>query len=230
MEHHINNRRSYGGIQVDGNATATTILNTEVWTKFALFAVSLPSHETVADPTNDRLIAGSADDFDVEFFAEGFSAGVNKVFEIDLFRLSHEELVITAMTAADPIVVESVGHGKANGSRLKLSDITGMVEANDQVFVLANVAADTFELNDESGGDIDGSLYTPYVSGGIAQVATRTLAHTDQKWIGGSAEESVAGGSIAAFEAEDLLELMILNGTDDTDFTMEGVVMKMGLA
>ena len=74
---------------------------------------------------------------------------------------------ITAITKADPPVVTSVGHGLADGDVVRIVDVVGMTELNDELFVVSNKANDTFELT-----DVRGSGYGTYSSGGEIQKVT----------------------------------------------------------
>lgn len=76
---------------------------------------------------------------------------------------------ITAITAASPPVVTSAAHGYANGDIVYLDAIVGMVQLNRRAFVLANIAANTFELK-----GVDGTGYTAYASAGTAAKKTMT--------------------------------------------------------
>jgi hypothetical protein len=76
---------------------------------------------------------------------------------------------ITAITAASPPVVTSAAHGYANGAIVYLDSIGGMVQLNKRAFVVANQAANTFELK-----GVDGTNYTTYTSGGTAALKTMT--------------------------------------------------------
>lgn len=71
---------------------------------------------------------------------------------------------ITAATKADPCVITSVGHGLSDNDEIFITQVSGMSELNNRVFVINVLTADTFELNDE-----DSTGYTTYVSGGIAR-------------------------------------------------------------
>jgi hypothetical protein len=73
---------------------------------------------------------------------------------------------ITGATAANPVVISSTSHGLSNGDQITLSNITGMTELNNNTYLVANKADDTFELTDLDGVNIDGTDYTAYVSGG----------------------------------------------------------------
>lgn len=70
---------------------------------------------------------------------------------------------ITAITKANPAVVSSAAHGFSNGDEVYIESVVGMTEVNGRRFVIANVAAGTFELQ-----GIDSTSYTTYSSGGTA--------------------------------------------------------------
>mgnify|MGYP002639774485 FL=1 len=75
---------------------------------------------------------------------------------------------ISGATAANPVVVTSTGHLLSNGDEVFISSVVGMTELNGRQFKIANVAANTFELQDMDGVDIDGTGYTTYSSAGSA--------------------------------------------------------------
>jgi hypothetical protein len=77
--------------------------------------------------------------------------------------------VITGITAANPPVVSSTAHGYANGDLVFIDSVAGMTQVNKRLFVVANQAANTFELK-----GIDGSAYSAYTSGGTAAKKTMT--------------------------------------------------------
>jgi ubiquitin-activating enzyme E1-like protein len=79
-------------------------------------------------------------------------------------------LAITGITNADPAVVSCAAHGLADGAVVKLSEILGMTELNNGVFVVNVLTAGTFELVDE-----DTTSYTAYSSGG--EVAPGTFSN-----------------------------------------------------
>lgn len=76
---------------------------------------------------------------------------------------------ITAITAANPPVVSSTAHGYTNGQVVYIDGVVGMVELNGRAFVVANSAANTFELK-----GVNGTGYTAYASGGSAYLITLT--------------------------------------------------------
>lgn len=76
---------------------------------------------------------------------------------------------ITAITAANPPVCTSAAHGLTNGTIVVIDGVVGMTELNGRAFMVANVAANTFELK-----GIDATSYTAYASGGSATPQTMT--------------------------------------------------------
>jgi hypothetical protein len=83
---------------------------------------------------------------------------------------------ITGATQAKPVVVTCPSHGFSNGDIVIIRNINGMTELNKRKFKIANITTDTFELQDLSGNDIDGSPYNAYESGGEARKCVDTLS------------------------------------------------------
>lgn len=87
---------------------------------------------------------------------------------------------ITAITGANPGVVTAASHGYSNGDDVFITGIVGMTELNGRNFRVANKTANTFELNDYQGNNIDTSGYTAYSSGGTtARVYTLTTPYLE---------------------------------------------------
>ncbi len=88
---------------------------------------------------------------------------------------------ITAISKANPGVLTYSGADPTDGQWAYLSGIGGMTELNGRYVKVANVntGANTFELQDVFGNDIDTSSYTTYTSGGtfglVYEVATPYL-------------------------------------------------------
>lgn len=94
--------------------------------------------------------------------------------EESLPALNTTTRTITGVTAANPAVVTSAAHGFSNGDEVAISGIVGMTELNNRRFFIQNVAANTFELEDENS-----TAYTAYSSGGSAnQTFVRTTVGT----------------------------------------------------
>lgn len=74
--------------------------------------------------------------------------------------------VIEGATQANPVVLTMTGHAFSNGDEVYISDVAGMTELNGRNFIVSNAAANTIELHDLQGNDVDGTGYTAYTSGG----------------------------------------------------------------
>lgn len=89
---------------------------------------------------------------------------------------------ITGITQADPAVVTIAGHGYSNGDHVDIYSVGGMTEINNRRYIVANVTANTFELTDLYGDNVDSSGYGAYTSGGTAAKiyeVTTPYAYTD---------------------------------------------------
>ena len=85
---------------------------------------------------------------------------------------------ITAITKANPGVVTSAAHGFSNGDTVVISGVGGMTQVNGKRYKVANVAANTFELQTIDGTNVNTSSYTTYTSGGVAnRVYTLTTTY-----------------------------------------------------
>jgi hypothetical protein len=71
---------------------------------------------------------------------------------------------ITGITKANPAVVTYAGADPTNGSYIKLTDVTGMTQVNDQVFRVANVNAGSNTLELE---DVDSTNFDTFVAGNM---------------------------------------------------------------
>lgn len=83
---------------------------------------------------------------------------------------------ITGITAANPGVFTAAAHGFAMGDIIQISDVAGMTELNERIFVVVYVGADSFTLKDLSGTAINTTNYTAYTSGGYAHHRGVTLS------------------------------------------------------
>jgi len=81
-----------------------------------------------------------------------------------------QTVTITAATRANPCVITSAGHGLSNGQWIRITGVVGMAQLNNNVYKIANVAANTFELQDLNGNNINSSAFTAYTSGGTVTI------------------------------------------------------------
>ncbi len=70
--------------------------------------------------------------------------------------------ISNALTAV--VTVAAIG-ALVNGDRVYISGVVGMTQVNDNIYVVANIAGNTFELS-----GVDSTLYGVYGGGGIAQI------------------------------------------------------------
>ena len=75
---------------------------------------------------------------------------------------------VSGATQANPVVVTDTGHPYSNGDEIYLTSVAGMTELNDKYYLVANSTANTYELTDIGGTNIDGTGYTAYTSGGTS--------------------------------------------------------------
>lgn len=87
---------------------------------------------------------------------------------------------ITAVTKANPGVVTSAAHGFLNGDWVKFSSMNGMGALQGRTAVVTNKTANTFELKDTNGVNINTTGYTTFVSGAVARIYTLSTPYGEQ--------------------------------------------------
>ena len=83
-------------------------------------------------------------------------------------------IAITAITRDDPCVLTSNGHGLVNGQQIQIISVVGMTELNNNFYLVANTATNTFQLTTIAGVQVDSNQFTAYTSGGIVIQQTAT--------------------------------------------------------
>ena len=90
---------------------------------------------------------------------------------------------ITGITKANPAVLTYSGTDTyANGDRVYVTGVVGMTQVNGREFKVANVdtGANTFELQDSDGNNVDSSAYDTYSSAGtVGEILELTTAFTE---------------------------------------------------
>lgn len=90
---------------------------------------------------------------------------------------------ITAATKANPCVLTYSGSDTyANGDRVHVSGVVGMTQLNNREFIVAgvNTGANTFQITDTDGNNVDSTGYDTYVSGGtVAEIFEVSTAFTE---------------------------------------------------
>jgi len=78
------------------------------------------------------------------------------------------DVTISGATQANPVVITATGHGYSNGDEIEISGVVGMTELNGKRYLVANKTTNTFEITNIDGTNINGTGFTAYASGGVA--------------------------------------------------------------
>jgi len=103
---------------------------------------------------------------DIQAYLLEFTDGFLRFYR-DNGIITEDEVAITGITQANPGVVTSTAHGLSNGDEVFLEQILGMTEVNGKTFLVAGAAANTFQLTDIDGNNIDTTNFTAYSSAGV---------------------------------------------------------------
>jgi hypothetical protein len=106
-----------------------------------------------------------------------FSTTQTYVLEFGDFKLrfitgggyvTESPITITGITQANPGVVSYTGDDPANGDRIYVVSVGGMTQVNGRYFTVAgvNTGANTFQLQDTAGNNVNTTGYGTYTSGG----------------------------------------------------------------
>jgi hypothetical protein len=77
-------------------------------------------------------------------------------------------VTISGATQANPVVITATGHSYSNGDEIEISGVVGMTELNGKRYLVANKTTNTFEITNIDGTNINGTGFTAYASGGVA--------------------------------------------------------------
>ena len=114
-------------------------------------------------------------------------------------------ITITNITQANPAVVTAAGHGLSNGDRIRITNVVGMTEVNQNYYLVANKTTNTFELTDLNGNNIDSQDFEKYISGGEIRKCVNSvsgLSHLEGEVVavcadgGAHPNRTVSGGAI----------------------------------
>jgi len=125
-------------------------------------------------------------------------------FFVDAGLTYDDPVTISAITRANPAVVTANSHGYSNGDKVLFSEILGLIndsdndetsDLNDMSFLIKNKTANTFEITDLDGTNIDTSGYdTAYVSGGKVRKYIQTISGLDH--LEGETVDILADGAV----------------------------------
>lgn len=140
-----------------------------------------------------RYINGSYVKY-VEYFMPELFDKYYDAFYVDSGLSLDNPITISGATAAEPVVITAVAHGLSNGDQIKIDEVVGMTELNNQFYLIANKTDDTFELTDLDGDDIDGTEFTTYISGGEVRKMVTAISGLDH--LEGETVAVVADGAV----------------------------------
>ena len=89
-------------------------------------------------------------------------------FYKDNGQILESNVTISGATQANPVVVTATGHSYSNGDEISITSVAGMTELNNKRYLVANKTTNTFEITDVDGTNINGTGFTAYASGGVA--------------------------------------------------------------
>lgn len=101
---------------------------------------------------------------------------------------------ITGATKATPVVITSTAHGYSDGDLVRIQNVVGMTELNNNVYKVANKNPNDYELNDTSDNAIDGTAFTTYLSGGESRKMVTALSGLDH--LEGETVTALADGAV----------------------------------
>ena len=139
--------------------------------------------------------------------------------------VTEADSTITGATQTNPVVVTDNSHNYSNGDVITISGISGMTELNGKEYKVANKTANTYELTDMLGNNIDGTSYTAYSTGGISERhIILTTPYTEAQLEGLSFTQS---NDVLYIASESHLPRKI-SRTSDTEWTIDIMYAKDG--
>lgn len=97
------------------------------------------------------------------------------------------QATISGASKANPCVITATSHGFASGDTITISAVVGMVQLNQNRYIITVIDANSFSLSDLFGNAVNSSAYATYVSGGIAnKISTDEVPPGNEYDIGAS--------------------------------------------
>ncbi|MEH6358832.1 MAG: ubiquitin-activating E1 FCCH domain-containing protein [Pseudomonadales bacterium] len=132
---------------------------------------------------------------------------------------------ITAATAADPVVITSTAHLYLDGDEILIDTIVGMTELNSRRFLVSNKTANTYELQNLDGVDVDGTAFTAYSSGGTSALVHEVVTAYPQTDVH---DLKYAQSADVMYLTHPSHKQRKLSRTGDTSWTLEDIAFKDG--
>lgn len=108
---------------------------------------------------------------------------------------------ISGATQANPVVITDTAHPYSDGDLIDIRDVVGMTELNGNRYKVAGSTANTYQLTDEDGVNINGTGFNAYVSGGTSREAVTVisgLGHLEGKTVVVLADGYVVEGKVVS--------------------------------
>ena len=214
----------YAHIGFNKNTDALVIAYKDVWHQVQDFDHDGLNNISTSDLANNRVIFGSTAVYSISFLTASDVAGAPAVFTFDAFDVSQTTVGITAITKANPGVVETdAAHNLIAGDFVKITGCTTMTEPNDKVWIVGTVADTThFEIHDAEDVNMDSSGWGVHDAGtGDIAEALRSCGHTENKYTNGVLDSKAAPEHPHAAILGDAIELYARNRTNNGNLTME---------
>lgn len=118
---------------------------------------------------------------------------------------------ITNITKANPAVVTSTAHGYIHGGEIRIQNVKGMTEVNNEVYTVANPSANHYELS-----GINSTGFGAYISGGEGrkmETVISGLRHLEGRTLIAIADGArrtgltVSGGSVTLSQAASFIHI-----------------------
>lgn len=135
-----------------------------------------------------RVANATADTFELTAYDSGSDTYVN-VNSTAYTTFTLRTATVTGVTNAAVAVVTATAHGFSNGQIVMFASVGGMTQLNGNQYKIANVTANTFELQTTSGVNVNSTAYGVYTSGGTvapppARIMPRDPQSGGMRWKG----------------------------------------------
>ena len=212
----------YAGIYVEGNSTSMTIDIQHGWNQIEDFDSDMPENISNGGNGSDNITIGAGGDYRVTFHASAIAGGTNKTYAITAFKMASSGSAITSTNEANPISVAATAHGFSTGNKVRITGITTADELNNRIFTITKSTNDAFTLQEDNGGNVNGSGFGNGTGGTATRATELKGVHADRKFAAQDVGQA-SGGGFVTLAKDDVIEMYVKNITDAVDITFETV-------
>lgn len=108
------------------------------------------------------------------------------------------QATISGATKANPCVITATAHGFSTGDTVTISGVVGMIQLNQNRYIITRIDANSFSLSDLFGNPVDSSAYSTYVSGGIANKISSNSTPPGNQYDTGAAGVTLGTGVVGS--------------------------------